>query len=222
MNMSIWAILPLRALNDGKQRLRNVLSDNERRALVKQLFCHTLDAITSSGVVNGVCVVSPDPAVLHWVAPLDVTPILQPQPGLNQGLEHARQALVAERGVDALLVVLPDLPFLRPADIAALAERSTPHSVVLAPDRHEHGTNALLVRPAGALPFMFGAGSFDQHRTAARKAHLTIHLHQTPGTAFDVDMPEDLYTMQHPRGGANTSEHTCCFSVSPCRCGAHQ
>jgi 2-phospho-L-lactate guanylyltransferase len=220
MNTSTWAILPLRALNDGKQRLSLVLSAAERRALVEQLFRRTLAAITSSGVIAGVCVVSPDPCVLDWVAPLGVLPVLQEERGLNQGLEHARRVILAEQQVDALLVVLPDLPLVAPADIAALVQRAAPRAVVLAPDRHEQGTNALLVRPARALPFCFGEGSFDRHRAAARNAHLAVHVLRAQGTAFDVDTPDDLYVMEQPLVGTDTDEQVFPFSVPPCLRGA--
>jgi 2-phospho-L-lactate guanylyltransferase len=208
MNMSIWAILPLRALNGGKQRLSSVLSTAERQALVEHLFRHTLAAITSSGVIDGVCVVSPDPAVLDWVASLGVLPVLQGERGLNQGLEQARCALLVEKWIDALLVVLPDLPLVTPADIAALAKRSAPHSVVLAPDRHGQGTNALLVRPANALPWAFGEGSFDRHRAAARAERLALHVFHAQGTAFDVDMPDDWEMMRHTLAAADVEQES--------------
>lgn len=197
MNTSIWAILPLRALNNGKQRLSSVLSAAERRALVEHLFRHTLDAIKSSDVIDGVCVVSPDPAVLEWVAPLGVEPIWQPQPGLNVGLEWARRSLLAAHAIDALLVVLPDLPLVRADNITALVQRSTPRSVVLAPDRHGYGTNALLVRPGDAIPFAFGEGSCARHRAAAQRAQLRVHVFDAQGTAFDVDTPDDVEALQH-------------------------
>jgi len=205
--------LPLRALDDGKQRLSAVLGAAERRALVEQLFRHTLEAIRSSGVIDGVCVVSPDPAVLDWVAPLGVLPILQGDRGLNQGLEHARRALLAQRRMDALLVMLPDLPLVTSSDIVGLVGQAAAQSVVLAPDRHGQGTNALLVRPADVLPFRFGAGSFDRHHAAAREAQLEVHVFHTPGTAFDVDMPDDLSRMRQPHVGADAGEQTFCFSV---------
>jgi 2-phospho-L-lactate guanylyltransferase len=165
--------------------------------LVEHLFCNTLDAITTSGVVDGVCVVSPDPAVLDWVAPLDVLPVLQQERGLNQGLEHARRAILAEQRIDALLVVLPDLPLVHADNITALVQRSTPHSVVLAPDRHGLGTNALLVRPADAMPVAFGEGSFARHCAAAQQRQLRVHVFDAQGTAFDVDTLDDVEALQH-------------------------
>lgn len=206
--MNTWAILPLRALSDGKHRLRTVRSTAQRRTLVERLFRHTFDALAMSGVIDGVCVVSPDPAVLEWVAPLGVFPVLQEERGLNQGLEHARRTIVVEKPVDALLIVLPDLPFVRADDITALVQRSTPRSVVLAPDRHRHGTNVLLARPADSLPFAFGEGSFTRHRAAAHLAQLDVHVFDAQGTAFDVDTPDDWETLQREYARAEAGAET--------------
>jgi 2-phospho-L-lactate guanylyltransferase len=64
--------------------------------------------------------------------------------------------------------------------------------VVLAPDRAGAGTNALLVRPPQALPFAFGPQSCARHVDLARERDLEVMFYRAPGTAFDVDRPEDL------------------------------
>jgi 2-phospho-L-lactate guanylyltransferase len=194
--MNTWAILPLRSLHDGKRRLQHTLSVDERTALVQQLFAHTLRAISAARAVEDVCVVTPDPEVQVWLHNFDVLCVRQPDQGLNAGLEYARQTLLGSQQPDALLVVLPDLPLLTPGDIAKMVGCSTPRSVVLAPDRHGQGTNALLVRPAGTVPFCFGEGSLYQHTAAAAARGFHVYRYDAPGTAFDVDTPDDLERMQ--------------------------
>lgn len=218
--MNTWAILPLRSLRDGKRRLRGTLSAFERTTLVQQLFAHTLGAIQASQVVRGVAVVSPDPDLLAWIERFDVVPIMQPDLGLNAGLEHARRDLLAHFAPDALLVVLPDLPLIARDDLIAMVRRSTPRSVVLAPDQHGTGTNALLVRPAEAIPFRFGAGSFDHHRHNARSHRLAVHRYDALGTALDVDVPDDLAVMHERVAGiARSFDHAPGLAVSACLCG---
>jgi 2-phospho-L-lactate guanylyltransferase len=126
--------------------------------------------------------------------------------------------LLAEQRMDALLVVLPDLPLVTASDIAELIAQSTPRSVVLAPDRHGQGTNALLARPADALPFAFGEGSFDRHRAAAQHAQLAVHEYRAQGTAFDVDIPDDMNTLHTWTSRADMD--LLYFSVSRCLRGA--
>lgn len=211
--MNTWAILPLRSLRDGKQRLRDVLSAGDRSILVRRLLEHTLSAIVEARGVSGVCIVTPDPEMLAWVCQFDVLALLQPNHGLNAGLEYARRELLVRADLDALLVILPDLPHLRSADLDEMLRRSTPRSVVLAPDRHGQGTNVLLVRPADALPFAFGEASLQQHEAAAQAYGLHVHHYDAPGTAFDVDTPDDLQVIDQRNrddpGGVHASAWLC-------------
>ena len=63
--------------------------------------------------------------------------------------------------------------------------------VVLVPDRHGAGTNALLLRPPGIIPFAFGRGSRERHVAAARAAGATFEELSGDLTP-DVDTPDDL------------------------------
>jgi 2-phospho-L-lactate guanylyltransferase (CobY/MobA/RfbA family) len=64
--------------------------------------------------------------------------------------------------------------------------------VVLAPDRAGTGTNVLLLRPPGSMPFAFGAGSYARHVALARRYGVTVATYRAAGTAFDVDGRADL------------------------------
>lgn len=204
--MTTVALVPLRSLHDGKQRLRDVLSVADRGALVRRLFRCTEQALSASGQIARIGLVSPDPAVLAWAATLEsatpLVPILQPDQGLNAGLEYGRQVLLqptaGQPTPTALLVVLPDLPDITGADVRVLAQLSAPETVVIAPDRHEQGTNALLLRPADALPFRFGVGSLEQHMLAARERGLLVRQYRAPSIAFDIDTADDLALVDAP------------------------
>lgn len=190
--MATAAIVPLRSLHDGKQRLSGVLSSAERGALVQQLFLRAHAAILGSGCVDLLCVVSPDADLLAWVERAGAVPLLQSDAGLNAGLEYARHTLTERGNWSSLLVVLPDLPLIQAADIAAMARLSQPQSIVIASDRHGSGTNALLMQPANAIPFRFGAHSLQRHLAAARSHGLAIKRYTAASVAFDLDTAEDL------------------------------
>jgi 2-phospho-L-lactate guanylyltransferase len=116
------------------------------------------------------------------------------EPGLNAAAAAGRCWALA-RDAGALLVLFGDLPLLRPADVRHVF--AVPAPVVLAPDRHETGTNALLLRfgkHRGAterFAFQFGAGSAGRHGAEARRLGLPFETVSTPGTALDLDTPED-------------------------------
>jgi 2-phospho-L-lactate guanylyltransferase len=98
----------------------------------------------------------------------------------------ARAELSAQRA----LLVPGDTPALDTADLDALLARAEP--VVIVPDRHGTGTNALLLTPPGAIAPAFGPGSCERHQAAAEAAGVDHAVLRLPSLALDVDTPEDL------------------------------
>lgn len=77
-----------------------------------------------------------------------------------------------------------------------LARAKDPPVVVVAPDRHRQGTNALLVCPVGLIKYDFGPNSFTRHCELARQAGAHLEVCELPSLALDVDLPEDLAMVQ--------------------------
>jgi 2-phospho-L-lactate guanylyltransferase (CobY/MobA/RfbA family) len=74
-----------------------------------------------------------------------------------------------------------------------LIERaSEPPVVVIAPDRHEKGTNALLISPSGLIEYDFGEDSFQRHCELVRKVGARLEIVNLPNLGLDLDVPEDL------------------------------
>jgi 2-phospho-L-lactate guanylyltransferase (CobY/MobA/RfbA family) len=63
---------------------------------------------------------------------------------------------------------------------------------VVAPDRSNNGTNALLICPAGLIEYEYGEGSFERHCHLARKVGARLEICELPSLALDLDNPEDL------------------------------
>jgi 2-phospho-L-lactate guanylyltransferase len=64
--------------------------------------------------------------------------------------------------------------------------------VVIAPDRHGKGTNALLMVPPGQIEYDFGEGSFQRHCERAKNSGARLEIVNLPSLSLDLDMPEDL------------------------------
>ncbi len=196
------ALVPLNALDAVKSRLRPSLDDGNRRALVLWLAHRVCDALSASGVIDRIGIVSPDPLALAPFAPWGpyaprqpITALRTEGGGLNEDLEQGRRWAL-EEGADLLLVVLADLPFLSAGTVRAMVQRAPVRkagpSVLLAPDRAEQGTNVLLLRPADALPFAFGVESLHRHTALARERGIEPELYRSAATSFDVDTPADV------------------------------
>lgn len=184
------AIVPVKRLAEAKSRLGPRLDPAARAALVVGMLRSVLSALGASGVVGERVVVSPDPAVLAVARAAGASALPQRDDGLNQALEAARASLPL---APALLILPADLPLLGMAEVRGLVALSrTSPGIVLTPDRERQGTNALVVRPADALPFQFGPDSFRRHQAAAWAAGLAVEVYQAPALALDLDTPADL------------------------------
>ncbi len=186
------AILPMRSLRDGKRRLQSLYTVEERARLVQELFQRVLAALDRASMIEHVVLVSPDRDFIDWAARPGVVTLLQPQGGLNEGLEFARQVVRQRSPTLPLMVLLPDLPLISAGDINAIVALGGQARVVLAPDRHDTGTNALWIPASTALPFGFGEGSLRRHQHSAEALGLTWQCYRSLGTLLDIDTDEDL------------------------------
>jgi 2-phospho-L-lactate guanylyltransferase len=198
----IAAIIPVKTLAQAKSRLGTLLSASERRALVLAMLSDVLDSLTTAQKIDRVGLISADPAVLAYAAARGVEALADHTTDLNAALEQAA-AHYAARGADATLVLPADVPLIQPYEIDALISEHTSRGLVIAPSR-DGGTNALLVGPALALPFLFGAGSLARHLAAAHERGLAARVFRSPGLEIDVDRPDDLLLLAETDGETET------------------
>jgi 2-phospho-L-lactate/phosphoenolpyruvate guanylyltransferase len=195
--MKTFAIIPIKSLHNAKTRLASVLSPAERAELARDMLLHVVDILSRSGAVEGIAVISQEPSELDL--PASVTILPQTLPGLNNLLEQGREWAVSN-GAHALLTIFADLPLLTTEDISRIVGLGMqPGTVVLAPDRHNCGTNALLSHPPALARFAFGPSSLDAHVALARSAGATVHLLNAPGLALDIDTLDDLAYLEAHR-----------------------
>lgn len=191
--MTLWAIVPVKPLRRGKSRLAGTLSEDERTELNRSLLQNTLKTFADLKEVEEVLVISRDPQALAIARQHGARTVRENgQPELNTALKRATviAQVYATRGV---LVLPADLPLVTREDVLTLIERAgEPPAVVIAPDRHGTGTNALLISPAGLIEYDFGDNSFQRHCQRAREAGARLEIVNLPTLGLDLDLPEDL------------------------------
>lgn len=223
----VLAIVPLRDGVSGKSRLATALDPAGRRRLVAALARHVVVVLGSSPGVGRVVVVTADvPFTRETLAGLighvgtsvpgrqsdlpngrraaeetggHVAVVEQPadRPGLNAALDVGREHALGPGSVAArLLVVHADLPALTPSDVEAVL--GTDADVVVATDRHDAGTNLLVVPVTAAYRFRFGEDSRAAHLAEAERLGLCSAVVRRPGTAADLDTIDDWAEL--PRG----------------------
>lgn len=194
----VIALVPVGTLEGAKSRLGGALDAEERHDLAVRLLRRTLAATAATPGITETIVITPDDEVRAIALEEGARPIRQRSQGLNRGLREARAEAIAA-GADAILVVPIDLPLVGAAALSAiLAPLAAPARpvVVIVPDRHGRGTNALLVAPPDAIEFAFGGDSRAAHVDCAADADARLVELDGGPLALDLDTPEDLLLVQ--------------------------
>jgi 2-phospho-L-lactate/phosphoenolpyruvate guanylyltransferase len=193
--MRVFAIVPVKDLEDSKSRLSPFLSSKEREVLTLVMLDHVLAMLREVDAVERVGVVSPSPRALFMAEDADATALPQESQGLNNALEEGRNWAIS-KGALSLLVLPADLPYLSAFDVRMLTTMPRDERVaVISPDEADEGTNALLMRPADAMPFAFGPGSYETHQRTAKAHELEVGIYKHTSIAHDVDTLEDLQAL---------------------------
>ena len=201
--MTLWAIVPVKPLRRGKSRLAGLLSEDQRTKLNQEMLAHTLKILRAVPDIEHTLVISRDPAALALAREQGARTVREEgTPRLNMALTRATlfTKSYVTRGV---LIVPMDLPLMTPGDICMMITRSQGNDpvMVIAPDRHRQGTNALLVCPAGLIEYEFGPRSFQRHCELAQLSGARLEICELPNLALDVDYPEDLQMARNALAG---------------------
>ncbi len=194
--MRTLVILPVKSFIGAKQRLQQLLTPGPRRALAEAMFSDVLVALRRSPAVDEVLVVTGDLAAQRIAGGHGATVLDDHDEGHNAAAAAGiRYAL--ETGAERALLIPGDCPLLNPAELDQLLARPTePESVLIVPDRHGTGTNALLLTPPDSLVPAFGPGSCERHAAHAEAGGVAHEVVEVPSLALDIDTPEDLQALQ--------------------------
>src|SRR5829696_469126 len=190
------AVLPIKTFARAKHRLAEAVDVPDRRALAEAMVGDVLAALFAVRGLDRVIVVTGEPraAAAARAAGADV---------LHDG-EEAGQSAAAVLGVESALaagaeralLVPGDCPALDPEEVDGLLSRQGRAGVVIVPDRHGSGTNALLLSPPSVIVPSFGPGSFARHAARAHAAETVVRVAELRSLGLDVDTPEDLHALR--------------------------
>lgn len=195
------AVLPVKRFDLAKQRLSAELSPDFRRQLAEAMVGDVLDALAACADLEATLVVTNEASVAAAARAGGATVAADPhETGQSAaalvGIEQATAG-----GFDRVLLVPGDCPAVDPAELTQLlGQPSERPSVMIVPDRHGTGTNALLLNPPSALVPSFGPGSLRRHRERAEAAGVTATVRHPSSLLLDVDTPADLATLRAELG----------------------
>ncbi|MBI5104695.1 MAG: 2-phospho-L-lactate guanylyltransferase [Solirubrobacterales bacterium] len=190
------AILPVKRFGSAKQRLVDAMTDGTRRAMAEAMVTDVLIALRRAKEVDEVLVVTGEPAAEALAAGYDASAIVDDPDDAGHNVAALRGIEAAvDRGATRVVLVPGDCPALDPRQLDALLARHH-EGVVVVPDRHGTGTNALVLTPPDVVEPAFGPGSRDRHEELARAAGASVAVVEVPTLGLDVDTLDDLEALR--------------------------
>jgi 2-phospho-L-lactate guanylyltransferase len=197
----MWVILPVKRLRDAKQRLSHVLSGGQRARLSKLMVIDVLEVLSTSDVVDGITVITSDPAMIRIAERYRAEHMLtETDRGHSADAERAISSLV-KPDIDKIALLPSDAPALSHADLRSL-DMTHESGITLCPAPMDGGTNGLIFSPPLKILLQFGKDSLNKFQREAAREGVKTHIARIPGLERDIDRPEDLAWLgQQPSGG---------------------
>lgn len=190
-NLHTTAIVPVKGLSVANGRLDGTLSADERNRLAEALFLDLIMKLRRCRCLDDVLVVTSDPSIARqarWFGNKVLTQ--EGDEGHSEAAIAGARAAMAE-GADRVAMLPVDCPMLDPEELDAHIGRSA-RTVLIVPDRHGTGTNALVLAPPDIFLPAFGPDSCARHVSRARAAGISFALEEIESMGIDLDTPEDM------------------------------
>ncbi|HEX6547277.1 MAG TPA: 2-phospho-L-lactate guanylyltransferase [Candidatus Dormibacteraeota bacterium] len=193
-----WVVVLVKDFDTAKQRLGPVLAPGARRALALE---NAERAIRAAAGFEHCLVVAGSEEARQLADRLGTEVLLEAHPaGQNPaaraGIMHAQRA-----GATEVLVVSSDIPGVSAASLQAVVEAAgtATRVVVAAAAVGRGGTNALFLRPPGAIDLHFGDDSLAKFERDARDRGVPFVVLEDTELALDLDEPSDLALLEGSR-----------------------
>lgn len=185
-------VVPIKALDQAKQRLGPFLTPVERAELMQVMARDVLAAVSTAVPLRELWVCCGDQAGAELARQFGAQVVLdeRPEAGLNAIIARMAQRL-AQAGWERILVVHADLPGLTAEDVA-MAGHFDHNELLLVADHAGTGSNLLGWGLHTGFVAHYGEGSHQRHYAQAVRLGLAVRSPQLPWATLDVDRPEDV------------------------------
>lgn len=188
-------LIPVKDLRGAKQRLAEVLSQEQRTLLAEAMLADVVEAVVRWKDHPPAALVTSYPPAVALARECGFETIDDPEnPGETGAIAMATQVAIG-RGVRETLVLPGDMPLVTSRELETVYAAAPAEGVLLVPASDGRGSNAVLRRPAGLIPLRFGNDSFIPHREAARATGKAVVVLEMEGIGLDIDTPADLASL---------------------------
>jgi 2-phospho-L-lactate/phosphoenolpyruvate guanylyltransferase len=186
------AVLPIKTYARAKHRLSEAVDVPDRRALAEAMVGDVLAALPAISGLERVIAVTAEPLAAAAARDAGAEVVHDPHEAGQSAAALLGIRAALESGAERVLLVPGDCPALDPDEITGLLAHQGRAGVVIVPDRHGAGTNALLLSPPDVIEPSFGPGSFARHAARAHAAGTRVRVAEVRSLGLDVDTPDDL------------------------------
>jgi len=190
---AFWIIVPVKDTSQSKQRLGELLSQDQRRQLAHVMLEDVLEAIAPLRDRAPCVLVTIDPFAKACAERYGMRTIEDGAHDGHTGAVDGGRRRLADEGARGIITMPGDIPLVTSDEIGKVLdahEQSRGFTIVPAGDKK--GSNAVACSPPMAVPLRFGDNSFYPHLQAARKAGIEPVIKEFSGIATDVDTAEDI------------------------------
>ena len=193
--MTTSAVIPIKQLQDAKQRLSGLLNSEERKRLFQAMVEDVLTAVEACTHIDTIVVVTNDQAVAELARGFGAEIRPEPEPsGLIEAVTETGKQLAAE-GVGCMIFLPGDVPLVTPEELEVVLEGfglSDKSEFMIVPASDLGGSNCVACSPPDCMSFGFGIDSFRKHLALARDRGIDPHVTKLPGIGLDIDTPSDI------------------------------
>ena len=189
----MWAVIPVKNLNEAKHRLESVLNPIQRRNLFAAMLEDVLATVMAVPEFEQVAVATICPAA-DEIARRYGASVLSTVQDEGQTKAVARTAsTLEENGIKHMLMLPGDVPLVTVKEIQTVLEvHGNAPTMTIVPARDEQGSNCIALSPPTAVPLRFGPNSYFPHLETARGMGLTLNTTKLAGSGLDIDTQDDL------------------------------
>ena len=193
--MKTVAVIPIKQLENAKQRLSPVLDSAERNAIFRVMVEDVLTAVEACLFVDEIVIVTDDGVVRDLANQYGARVMDEPEnPGLIPAVTDAARQLASE-GIDTMLFLPGDVPLVTAEELEVVLDgfgRQGEAEFLIVPAADLGGSNCIACSPPDCMAFRFGEDSFRLHLATAAERDINPIVVKLPGLGLDVDTPEDL------------------------------
>lgn len=197
-------LIPVKLLENAKQRLSGVLEKSERLLLAQAMLHDVVETIAGWRDRPRVSLVTSDEFAMALALQYELE-VIPDHENASETEAIAMATRVCERkGCNWTLVVPGDIPLVTARELQQVVNAAPACGSVLVPASDGRGTNAALRTPAGLFPLRFGNDSFYPHLAGARATGSPCIVLNLPGIGLDVDRCSDLQQLAEASGDSRS------------------